>query len=80
MKLRYRVMLLAFGGFILARGWSRYIDFGVFPVLNGKLQPVYPIGIVIVGIVCMATAFLPNKLNLERDPKSPKVLRIRKFR
>jgi hypothetical protein len=80
MKFRYRIMVFAFGGFILARGWTRYIDFGVFPVLNGKMQPVYPIGIVIIGIVCMAMAFLPNRLKIERDPKSPRVLRIRKFR
>ncbi len=73
-------MFLAFGGFVLARGWTRYVDYGVFPVLNGKLQPVYPIGIVIIGVVCMALAFLPNHLKIERDPKSPKVLRFRKFR
>lgn len=80
MKFRYRVMFLVFGGFVLARGWARYLDHGVFPYLNGKMQLMYPIGVVIIGIVCMALAFLPNQLKIERDPKSPKVLRMRKFR
>lgn len=80
MKFRYRVTLLALGAFILARGWTHYMDYGVFPYLNRKMQPVYPIAVVIIGVVCMALAFLPRHLKIERDPKLPRVLRIRKFR
>jgi hypothetical protein len=34
MKFKYRIMLLVFGGFVLARGWTRFTDYGVFPYLT----------------------------------------------
>ena len=80
MKFRYRVVFLALGAFILGYGWTRFIKYGVFPFLNHKMQPVYPIAVIIIGIVCMAMAFLPYHLKIERDPKSPKVLRFRGLR
>ena len=80
MKFRYRVMFLALGAFILGCGWTLLIKYGVFPFLNHKMQPVYPIGVVIIGVILMALAFLPNDLEVKGDPKSPSVLRIKKFR
>lgn len=79
MKLRYRAMFLAVGVFVSAYGWTRYVKYGVFPYLNRRMQPLYPIGVIAIGVVFAALAFLPNHLRIERDRKSRGVLRIKKF-
>ena len=79
MKFKSRARIFAAGLLIAAYGWTRYLKYGVFPYLNWKMQPVYPIGVIVIGVVFAALAFLPNHLSIERDPKSPRVLRIRRF-
>ena len=60
MKLKHRLGLFVFGIFTSLYGLTRWQKYGVFPYLNRKLQPMYPAGVIMLGVVLAALAFLPS--------------------
>lgn len=50
---------MAGGVFLLFYGLMEYRRLGIFPYLNYKMQPVFPVGTTIVGGIFVLVAFLP---------------------
>lgn len=66
MKLKARTGLMAGGVFLLFYGLMEYRRLGTFPYLNYKMQPVFPVGTMIVGGIFVLVAFLPADRWVER--------------
>src|SRR5215472_6174898 len=60
MKFKSRASLFFAGALIALGGYTMLQKCGIFPCLNWRMQPVYPAGVVVSGIVIAALAFLPS--------------------
>lgn len=60
MTLRARGGLLLTGLVVVLYGYAMLQKHGIFPYLNAKMQPVYPAGVIVFGIVIAAFSLLPT--------------------
>ncbi len=66
MKLKIRIGIFALGAFTFCYGLAQFHRVGVFPYLNMKMQPVFPVGTMIGGVLLILLAFLPAGRWIER--------------
>lgn len=66
MQIKYRLGLLLTGLFIIFYGVMTYRKHGVFPYTSWQHLPVFPVGVVVVGFIIAAIAFMPRASWLDR--------------
>lgn len=76
MKLKHRFGLFAGGGVMLLYGFEVWQRYGVFPYRGlHYFQPVFPVGVIVVGLLVAILAFLPSgnwvyrRIGQKRDPQ-----------
>jgi len=60
MTLKARAGLFLTGLAVVLYGYVMWHKHGIFPYLNSKMQPMYPAGVIAVGVVIGMLAFLPS--------------------
>jgi uncharacterized membrane protein len=65
-KLKHRIGIFLSGALLVFAGLGKFQQFGVFPYHDRWMQPVYPAGVIAVGLFVGLLAFLPGGEWMER--------------
>ena len=76
MKLKSRLLLIGLGIFFGVAGVARWHQYGVFPYPNDRMQPVFPAGVMMIGVFFVLLALTPGDWVFRRLKDKPPKARV----